>query len=190
MFRSPKYCDRYEYIPIQLDTPITTPGAGVAQRKNGYQFTINDRSSYFDWFNAYFEVEFKVVQEANADYLAVVRIAMINDAASLIADMQVKHGKTVYDSNNLYRVTNIKNLLTMSQDYANSSATSEYIYLDTSDTTVINVVNAHYNKGFAIRSALVLGGKIQNSIIPLNKFSFSEGLKNKLLPPSQIQISP
>ena len=52
---------------------------------------------------------FKVVQEANADYLAAVRIAMINDAASLIADMQVKrNGKTVYNSNNLYRVINIK----------------------------------------------------------------------------------
>ena len=109
MFRSPKYCDRYEYTPIQLDTPITTPGAGVAQRKNGYQFTINDRSSYFEWLNAYFEVDFKVVQEANADYLAAVRIAMNDDAASLIADMQVKqNGKTVYDNNNLYRVTNIK----------------------------------------------------------------------------------
>ena len=79
MFRSPEYCDRYEYIPIQLDTPITIPGAGVAQRKNGYQFTINDRSSYFYWFNAYFEVHFKVVQEANADFLAAVRTAMIND---------------------------------------------------------------------------------------------------------------
>ena len=59
MFRSLEYCDRYEYIPIQLDTPITIPGANVAQRKNRYQFTINDRSSYFDWFNAYFEVDFK-----------------------------------------------------------------------------------------------------------------------------------
>ena len=96
MFGSPKYCDRFEYIPSQLDIPITTPGAGVTQRKNGYQFTINDRSSYFDWFNAYFEVDFKVVQEANADYLAAVRIAMINDAASLTADMQVKqNGKAV-----------------------------------------------------------------------------------------------
>ena len=75
MFRSPEYCDRYE------DTPITTPGAAVAQRKNGNQFTINDRSSYFDWFNAYFEVEFKVVQDANAEYLAATCIAMINDAA-------------------------------------------------------------------------------------------------------------
>ena len=90
MFRSQEYCDRYEDIPIQLNTPITTPGAGVTQRKNGYQFTINDRSSYFDWFDAYFEVEFKVVQDANAEYLAVTRIAMINDAVSLIADMQVK----------------------------------------------------------------------------------------------------
>ena len=191
MFRSPKYCDCYEYIPIQLDTPITTPGAGVAQQKNGYQFTINDRSSYFDWFSAYFEVDFKVVQESNANYLATVRIAMINDAASLIADMQVKqNGKTVYDSNNLYKVTNIKNLLTMSQDYTNSSATSEYFYLDTGDTTVKDVSDVNYNKGFAIRSALFLTGKIQNSIIPLNKFSFFEGSERNLLPPSQIQISP
>ena len=109
MFRSPEYCVRYEYIPIQLDTLITTPGANEAQRKNGYQFTINDRSSYFGWFNAYFEVDFRVVQEANAEYLAAVRVAMINDAASLIANLQVKqNGKTVY---------------------ANSSATSEYLYL-------------------------------------------------------------
>ena len=130
MFRSPEYCDRYEFIPIQLDTPITTPVVGVAQRKNGYQFTISDRSSYFDWFNVYFEVDFKVVQEANADYLAAVRISISNDAVSLIADTQVKqNGKTVYDSNNLYKVTNIKNLLTMSEDYSNSSATSEYFYL-------------------------------------------------------------
>ena len=84
-----------------------------------------------------------MVQEANADYLAIVRIAMINDAASLIADMQVKqNGKTVYDNNNLYRITNIKNLLTMS---ANSSATSDYFYLDTGDTTIKDVGNANDN---------------------------------------------
>ena len=132
-----------------------------------------------------------MVQDANAEYLAATHIAMINDAASLIADMQVKqNGKTVYDSNNLYRVTNIKNLLMMSQDYANTSATSEYFYLDTCDTNVKDAGNANYNKGFAIRSALVLAGKTQNSIIPLNKFSCFEGLERNRLPPSQIQISP
>ena len=30
-----------------------------------------------------------MVQDANAEYMAATRIAMINDAASLIADMQV-----------------------------------------------------------------------------------------------------
>ena len=64
------------------------PGANVAQRKNGYQFTINDRSSYLDSFNAYFEVDFNVVQDANAEYLDTIRIAIINDAASLIADLK------------------------------------------------------------------------------------------------------
>ena len=95
MFRSPEYCDRYEYIPVQLDTPITTLGANVVQWTNGYQLTINDRSSYFDWFNAYFEVDFRVVQEAIAEYLAAVRIAMVSDVASLIADMQVKQNGKV-----------------------------------------------------------------------------------------------
>ena len=105
--------------------------------------------------------------------------------------MQVKqNGQTVYDSNNLYRVTNIKNLLTTSQEYANSSATSEYFYLDTGYTTVKDGGDVNYNKGFTIRSALVLAGKIQNSIIPLNKVSFFEGLERNLLPPSQLQISP
>ena len=50
-----------------------------------------------------------MVQDANAEYPAATRIAMTNDAASLIADMQVKqNGKSVYDIKNLYRVTNIK----------------------------------------------------------------------------------
>ena len=78
----------------------------------------------------------------------------------------------------------------MSQGYANSSATSEYFYLDTGGTTVKDGDDANYNKGFTIRSALVQAGKIQNSIIPLNKFPFFEGLERNLLPPSQNQISP
>ena len=35
----------------------------------------------------------------------------------------------------------------MSQDYAKTSATSEYFYLDTGDTTVKDAGNANYNKG-------------------------------------------
>ena len=81
----------------------------------------------------------------------------------MIADLQVKqNGKTVYDSNNLYRVTNLQNRLTMSQDYANSSATSEYFYLDIGVTTIKEGGDVNYNKGFTIRIALILPGRIQN----------------------------
>ena len=54
MFRSNKYCSRYEETPNQLDTPIIIPGNNARQNKSGYQFTANDRSSYFDWFNEFF----------------------------------------------------------------------------------------------------------------------------------------
>ena len=46
----------------------------------------------------------------------------------------------------------------MSQDYPNTSATSEYFYLDTDDTIIKDGGDANYNKGFTIRSALVLAG--------------------------------
>ena len=62
MFRSNQYCSRYEETPIQLDTAITIPGNNGIQKKEGYKFTINDRSSYFDWFNGFFEVKFVVNQ--------------------------------------------------------------------------------------------------------------------------------
>ena len=60
MFRSNQYCLRYEETPIQLVTPIIIPGGHVNQNKSGYQFTVNDRSSYYDWFNGFFEVKFLV----------------------------------------------------------------------------------------------------------------------------------
>ena len=65
----------------------------------------------------------------------------------------------------------------MSQDYANSSATSEYFYLNTGDTTIKDGGDANYNKGFTIRRAIVLADKIQNSIIPLNKIK----IRNEIL---------
>ena len=60
---------------------------------------------------------------------------MINGAASLISDLQViQNGKVIYDVTILFRVTNIRDLFEMSQDYAETTGTSEYFHLDTTDT--------------------------------------------------------
>ena len=60
-FRSSELLQRYELTRFQLDNVISAPGGGQHQLKNGYNFTINDRSSFYDWYNAYFEMRFKVL---------------------------------------------------------------------------------------------------------------------------------
>ena len=57
-FRSSDYLQGNELVRYQLDDVIRSPGNNQHQIKNGYKFTINDRSSSYDWCNAYFEVRF------------------------------------------------------------------------------------------------------------------------------------
>ena len=48
-FRSSENLQRYEMVRYQLDNVIKTNLANnQTQPKNGYKFTINDRSSFYD----------------------------------------------------------------------------------------------------------------------------------------------
>ena len=142
MFRSNQYCSRYEETPIQLDTPLTSPGNGATQNKSGYQFTVIDRSSFFDWFNGFFEVKFSVNQLADGDGYAGQHLGaitdgvvttpgtlatMINGSTSLISDLNIKqNGKVVDEGNNLFLTTHVKSLIEYSGDYARSIATGDF----------------------------------------------------------------
>ena len=134
MFRSNQYCSRYEETPIQLDTPLISPGNDASQNKSGYQFTVNDRISYFDWFNGFLEVKFSVNQlDGGGDYDGTAdKIAtMINGSTSLINNLNIKqNGKVVYEGNNMFLTTHVKRLIEYSDDYARSIATGEDFYLD------------------------------------------------------------
>ena len=68
-FRSSEYLQRNELVRYQLDDVIRLPGNAQHQTKNGYKFTINDRSSFYDWYNAYFEVQFQLQKLADGDGL-------------------------------------------------------------------------------------------------------------------------
>ena len=88
-------------------------------QKNGYKFTINDRSAFYDWCNAYFEVQFQVQQLADGAAYGADRITVINGAHSLIGHMMIKSaGKIVCDTDNLHKVTFVKNLLEYSDDFS------------------------------------------------------------------------
>ena len=97
-------------------------------------------------------------------------------------------GKIVYDSDNIHRIVNAKNLLEYSDDFSRSVAKNSFWYLDTEDST------ANTNSGFEARRLLTQakqnngggGAKSVNEIIPLNRYSFFEELEDKMLPPMQL----
>ena len=193
-FRSSEYLQRNELVRYQLDDVIRSPGDNQHQVKNGYKFTINDRSSFYDWYNAYFEVQFQLQKLADGDgYADADRVTVINNSHSLIKHLMIKSaGKIVYDTDNLHNVTFVKNLLEYSDDYSRSVAKNSLWYLDTDGTT------ANTNIGFEARKtltkaarddALNVGGKDVNTIIPLNRWSFFEELNDKMLVPMQLQFN-
>ena len=55
-FRNSDNLQRYEYVRFHLDNLIEQPVNNASQKKNGYRFTINNRSTMFDFYNGYFEV--------------------------------------------------------------------------------------------------------------------------------------
>ena len=146
----------------------------------------------FDFFNSYLEVTKELQKKADgAGYAQADRITMINGSHSLIRHMVIKSsGKIVYESDNLHRITNVKNLLEYSDDYSRSVAKNSFWYLDTDGTT------ANTNTGFEARRILTQaaqnngGGGVKsiNEMIPLNRYSFFQELERKMLPPMQLTI--
>jgi len=99
-------------------------------------------------------------------------------------------GKIVYESDNLHRITNVKNLLEYSEDFSRSVGKNSFWYLDTDGTT------ANTNTGFEARRILTQanqnngggGAKSINEMIPLNRFTFFKELEDNMLPPMQLTI--
>ena len=183
-FRSSELLQRTELVRFQLDDVIRIPNQGQHQSKNGYKFTVNDRSTFFDWYNAFFEVQFQVQKLADGATTGADRVTVINGAHSLIKHMMIKSaGKIVYDTDNLHKVTFVKNLLEYSDDFSRSVAKNSLWYLDTNGTT------ANTNTGFEARRLLTTGLNDVNVLIPLNRYSFFEELESRMLVPMQLQFN-
>ena len=187
-FRTSEYLQRYELVRYQLDDVIRIPPNDQHQQKTGYKFTINDRSSYYDWYNAYFEVQFQLQKKADgARYVVADRVAVINGAHSLINHIMIKSaGKIVYDTNNLHKVNFVKNLLEYSDDFGRSVAKNSLWYLDTDATS------ANTNSGYQARKLLMTDADVLknvNVIIPLNRYGFFEELNERILVPMQLELN-
>ena len=89
-FRSPENVQRNELVRFQLESNIRAPANAAQQQKNGYKFTINDRGTFYDCYNVFFEVRFKLDLKANGGDNADGRTTIINGAHSLIKHMVIK----------------------------------------------------------------------------------------------------
>ena len=188
MFRWHKYLEKTEFSRVNLDTPITLPGNNQTQSKTGYTFTVRNRDVVYDWFNAYFRVEYQLQNSANGAFVAAdTQSAPVNSSFSLIKALTVKSArKTLYQPSNIHKVIFIKNLVEYSDDFAGSVAKDEFWYLDTDATNV--TASAATNKGIRARALLSQGDPIKTvqTVTPLNRFSFFEGLSGRLLPPMEV----
>ena len=210
-FRDPDYVERYEDVIFDLETALnTTVGNNAHQKKDGYRFVVDNTGEVtpFDWYNARISIDFKVVLlAAGGNIAADDHNGIVNGSYSFLKHFDIKlNGKKVYDCNDANHAVNIKNLLEYSPAYAKQTASNEFFYLDTTrhaeeteftinNTNVTggaNVVKgrvANYNKGFALRKALLGASTTVNTEIPLNRYSFFEMLENKLLPNTRVEMN-
>ena len=146
-FRTSEKLQRYEYVCFALHNVIEMPANNRSQKKTGYRFTINDGSTLFDFYNGYFEVVKELEKRADATGSAAAdRITMINGSHSLIRHIVIKSSfKIAYESDNLHRITNAKNVLEYSDVFSRSVGKNSFWYLDTDNTT------ANTNLGFEAR---------------------------------------
>ena len=76
-----------------------------------------------------------------------------------------------------------------SNNYAETTATNEFFFLDTNRHAEERVDEANYNKGFALRKALLGTSASVNAEIPLNRYSFFNALRDELLPNTRLELN-
>ena len=218
-FRSDKYLNRMEYYAYDLETDISTTirGNNQEQMKNQHRFIIDNTAEInpIDWYNAFFEVEFKLVKLAdNTANFGEDDMCSMNNGLSLMKEIRVlSEGESVYNNNiSANEGANLMTLLNYTKSYADSVGSDQFFYLDTSAAANINLFgdrtidirdaqpsptaraipmpknNADYNEGFAKRKALTDGGLTQNISIPLNLYSYFASFKRNIHPNLKINI--
>ena len=237
--RNPKYLERYEDVVFDLEQPLNIdPANNTVQVRNNLKFIADNsgEATPFDWYNARIAMDFKVEQHDGTDFVIGANVnddsilvanraqitayeadqmGIVNGSNSFISRLSVlANGKELYQCNYANHSVNIKNLLEYNKSYADSVATNEFYFLDTSTSanknrfTRRNVTHrrnaangaeeeglmldntpATFNEGFAKRKALLGTSSTVHCEIPLNRYSFFEALEDKLLPNTKIEIN-
>ena len=191
-FRKSEFVKRYEYTYYDLETPLNAIVANNArQTKDNYRFVVDNSSEAnpIDWYNAYLEVDFQLVQLANGAGITAGanggdRDATTTNGNTFIKEIQVEcNGISVYTNMRANESSNALTLLKYTKSYADSVGRDQFFYVDTSTgTTEGRQTEALYNGGFAKRKILTDAAAVNKISIPLNQYSYFAAFKNQLHP--------
>ena len=192
-FRKPEFVKRYEYNYYDLETPLNSNVANNArQTKNNYRFEVDNSSEAnpIDWYNAYLEVDFKLVQLANS--AAGITAGTGNEAnfctttngQTFIKEIQVGcNGITVYNNTRANESANILSMLKYTKSYADTVGKDQFFFVNSSTGTAEpRPAELLYNEGFGKRKILTDAAAVNNISIPLNLYSYFAAFKNNLHP--------
>ena len=192
-FDNPKYVERYEDVIFEPQVAINpVVNNGERQKMKNFRFVVDNTNevTVFNWNRARLSVDLKVTLTAGGNITIDDHYGIVNGAHSLIRDLSVTiNGKKLYDCNQANHCVNIKNMLEYSPAYAESLATNELFYVDTSRNAEERPAQAAYNKGFAARKARLSTSSTVSTEIPLNRHSFFERLEDELLPNTRVELN-
>ena len=192
-FRQPKFVKRYEYNYYDLTAPLNAIVANdTRQTKDNYRFEVDNTSEAnpIDWYNAYLEVDFRLVKFADGTEIAAGAIDNVNklctttNGQTFIKEIQVEcNGITVYNNTRANESTNILSMLKYTKSYADTVGKDQFFFVDSSTGTAeARPAEDLYNEGFAKRKILTDAAAENNISIPLNLYSYFAAFKNNLHP--------
>ena len=178
MFRGSKYIKKVEYIPYTPKRSFNeNPGNNRPQEKSNIRFYVDSTNevSPNDWYNAYFEVHFKINKLADGTNFAIAdRSSLAGASYSLINKIDINfNGANVTSLTEINHCVNALNMLQFSDSYVNGPGTQSFTYPrissinnpEDADTEFLKTVN------------LTDDGKIVESSILLNRYPFLNDLK-------------
>ena len=160
-------------------------------------------------------MNFKLTKLNGRNVIINDKNGIVNGASSFVKKISFSiNGREIYQCNSLNHVVNIKNLLDYKPSYAKTIGTNELYYLDTTNSPnrnkyltrqvqdgrndantgwapriFIENEDPSFNEGFNARKKQLGNSSIVNCEIPLNRYSFFEVFKDKILPDSRFELN-
>ena len=162
------------------------------QTKNNYRFEVDNSSEAnpIDWYNAYLEMEFKLVTLADSTVGITAgtgqeaNFCTTTNGQTFIKKIEVEcNGITVYNNTRANESANILSMLKYTKSYADTVGKDQFFFVDSSTGTAeARPAEVLYNEGFAKRKILTDATAVNNISIPLNLYSYFSAFRNNLHP--------